>query len=108
MKERYAQQPAEGFTIDVVENIAIIAFRESIVLVDSNEDGEVWEADKYVLTVPNRDNLPTDIEGSYEVWLAAAKDIEAAPQMSEFNEREIQTRVVAIEETIEVLFGGVE
>ena len=77
MKERYAQEPMEGYTINRIENDAVITFRENIILAGSDEEeNPAWEADKYVLVVPFRESLNNDIEINQTVWLQAAKDWE--------------------------------
>jgi len=105
VKERYAQQPAEGFIIDVTENVAIITFRENRTLVETTEEGEVWEADKYVLTIPYRDNLSADVDANYSIWLAAAitaETVSYAPSLDE----QVEAQAKAIEDLTMLVLGG--
>lgn len=105
MKERYAQQPAEGFTIDVAENVAVITFRENCTLIEATEEGEIWEADKYVITAPCRENLSTDVEVNYDVWLAAA----IAAQVTVYApglEEQVEAQAKAIEDLAILVLGG--
>ena len=69
------------------------------------ENNEIWEADKYILVVPYRDNLGADIAENYEAWITAAKAAENNvyyPSLAE----QVEAQAKAIEDLTMMLLGG--
>ena len=107
MKTQLGEKPAP-FVISPIGETAQIAFYENSVLVPIF-DGEQWEADMYILQVRNRPNLAETIENNYAAWLEMAKAAETSTNPPTVEERvaEVETKTATIEETLDVLFGGV-
>ena len=75
----------------------------------TRDESTIYQYDKYRLTVRNRPNLQTSVEANLASWLQMAKEKEDAPKEQTIPERVATTenKVVTIEETIDVIFGGV-
>ena len=64
------------FNIQTIGNLAQITFYENAVKLEAIDENENWQADAFVLTVPNRPNLQSSIASNYASWIEKAKDQE--------------------------------
>ncbi|MDD4280201.1 MAG: hypothetical protein PHX74_10765 [Candidatus Sumerlaeales bacterium] len=105
MKTQLGEQP-KPFVISPIGDMAQVAFYENPVPVF---DGEQWEVDMYILQVRNRPNLAATIEANYDAWLEMAKASDAVTNPPTVEERvaEVEIKTATIEETLDVLFGGI-
>ena len=88
--------------------MAVIRFCE-IVIQPETEDGPRYEYDAYSLAVEYTDDLAADLAQNTAVWLQKANDAGtpvSVPKSLEERMGETEDKVVTIEHTIDVLFGG--
>lgn len=100
------------FTIDKVGDTAIISLFDNVREVETQEDevGIIFEYDYYSVEVPFREGLDLDVEYNFDKWLEFAREKEGFLPKITLEERveNTETKVVTLEETIDVLFGGVK
>lgn len=108
MKAESDTMPTHPFVIDKRGELADITFFEGV-KESEREDRTVFEYDSHTLTVPYRLDLEEVIAADYDLWLGAAKDDESfklPPLTLEERVADTENKVVSLEETIDVLFGG--
>ena len=109
MKAQSDKMPIAPYAVEKVGTMADIRFCENVIQTET-EDGPRYEYDAYSLAVEYTEELSADLAQNTAVWLQMAKDAETPiplPKSSEERVQETENKVVTIEETIDVLFGGV-
>lgn len=108
MKAQSDKMPIAPYAVEKVGTMADIRFCENVIQTET-ENGPRYEYDAYSLAVEYAEELAADLAKNTAVWLQMAKDAEApVPVTKSLEERikETENKVVTIEETIDVLFGG--
>lgn len=108
MKAQSDKMPIAPYAVEKVGTMADIRFCENVIQTET-ENGPRYEYDAYSLAVEYAEELAADLAKNTAVWLQMAKDAEApVPVTKSLEERieETENKVVTIEETINVLFGG--
>ena len=87
-KTEYAQRPAE-VEISRGNRYATVFLRDNIVqAAEATEDaGERWEADEYILRLPSSHNLEARITAGFAGYLSAAKQEDAARVAQQVREK---------------------
>ena len=109
MKAQSDKMPIAPYAVEKVGTMADIRFCENVIQTET-EDGPRYEYDAYSLAVEYTEELSADLAQNTAVWLQMAKDAETPiplPKSLEERVQETENKVVTIEETIDVLFGGV-
>ncbi len=110
MKAESNVMPQHPFVIDRRGAVADITFFENA-KETQKEDGPAWEYDVYALTVDDRPGLESTIEENVAAWreAAMAADGDSADSKRPLEEvvAEHDTKIVTLEETIDILYGGV-
>jgi len=109
MKAQSDKMPIAPYAVEKVGTMADIRFCENVIQTET-EDGPRYEYDAYSLAVEYTEELSADLAQNTAVWLQMAKDAETPiplPNSLEERVQETENKVVTIEETIDVLFGGV-
>ena len=109
MKAQSDKMPIAPYAVEKVGTMADIRFCENVIQTET-EDGPRYEYDAYSLAVEYTEELSADLAQNTAVWLQMAKDAETPiplPKSLEERVQETESKVVTIEETIDVLFGGV-
>lgn len=108
MKAQSDKMPIAPYAVEKVGTMADIRFCENVIQTET-EDGPRYEYDTYSLAVEYADDLAADLSQNTAVWLQKAKDAEtpvSVPKSLEERMEETENKVVTIEQTIDVLFGG--
>ena len=108
MKAQSDKMPIAPYAVEKVGTMADIRFCENVIQTET-EDGTRYEYDAYSLAVEYTEELATDLVQNTAVWLQRAKDAETPiplPKSLEERVGETESKVVTLEETIDVLFGG--
>lgn len=97
-----------SYQVKVVGEQAFVEFAENVTGPFPTKDGEKYLYDYYVLEVRNSPTLEQRVFENYETWIARARQAENEPKPQTLDQRvsNTETKVVTIEETIDVLFGG--
>ena len=109
MKAQSDKMPIAPYAVEKVGTMADIRFCENVIQTET-EDGPRYEYDAYSLAVEHTEELAADLAQNTAVWLQIAKDTETPaklPKSLEERVEEAENKVVTIEQTIAVLFGGV-
>nr|WP_319218052.1 hypothetical protein [uncultured Trichococcus sp.] len=108
MKAQNDKMPIAPYAVEKVGTMADIRFCENVIQTET-EDGPRYEYDAYSLAIEYTEDLGADLAQNTAVWLQKAKDAETPiplPKSLEDRMQETENKVVTIEETIDVLFGG--
>ena len=109
MKAQSDKMPIAPYAVEKVGTMADIRFCENVIQTET-EDGPRYEYDAYSLAVEHTEELAADLAQNTAAWLQIAKDTETPaelPKSLEERVEEAENKVVTIEQTIAVLFGGV-
>lgn len=106
MKAKSNDSPVK-IAVERYDGVADVVLCENIELADEDGVG-VYTYDTYRITVPERSGLEDMIFLNFDAWVECAKNAELAKPVPTIEERVLttETKVVTIEETIDVLFGG--
>lgn len=91
----------QNICIDKIGDVANISLFDNINEV-KKEEGNIFEYDYYLLKVPYRDDLNTDVTNNFKAWLEIAKKNEVE---SIIEAPETSNRIDMLEDTINFLLG---
>lgn len=72
MRTELGESPV-AFKIDQIGKRAQITFFENAIKLPPVDDKPRWQADMYILDVPNRAGLTASVESNYAAWMNMAK-----------------------------------
>jgi hypothetical protein len=108
MITEFGNRPPE-FAVHKIGDVAQINFYTDISQLPDTENGERWQAQEISLTVPWRQGLEETVEENLPAWLAMAHEqagIEP-PIIIEDRVGAVENKTATLEETLDVLFGGI-
>lgn len=108
MITEFGNRPPE-FAVHKIGDMAQINFYTDISQLPDTEDGERWQAQETSLTVPWRQGLEETVAENLPAWLAMAQGQAGIEPPITIEDRvvAVESKTATLEETLDVLFGGI-
>lgn len=108
MKTEFGNRPPE-FIVHKIGDMAQINFYTDISQLPDTENGERWQAQEISLTVPWRKGLEQAVGDNLSAWLAMAQERAGVEPPTTIEDRvgAVENKTATLEETLDVLFGGI-
>lgn len=108
MITEFGNRPPE-FAVHKIGDMAQINFYTDISQLPDTEDGERWQAQEISLTVPWRNGLEQSVGDNPSAWLAMAQEQAGIEPPTTIEDRvgAVESKTATLEETLDVLFGGI-
>lgn len=108
MKTEFGNRPPE-FAVHKIGDMAQINFYTDISQLPDAENGERWQAQEASLTVPWRHGLEETVAKNLPTWLAMAQEQAGIEPPITIEDRvgAVENKTTTLEETLDVLFGGI-
>lgn len=108
MITEFGNRPPE-FAVHKIGDMAQINFYTDISQLPDTENGERWQAHETSLTVPWRHGLYQAVGDNLPAWLAMAHGQAEVEPPTTIEDRvgAVESKTATLEETMDVLFGGI-
>ena len=108
MTTEFGNKPPE-FAVHKIGDMAQINFYTGIIQLPDTENGEQWQAQETSMTVPWRQGLEQAVGDNLSAWLAMAQEQAGIEPPTTIEDRvgAVENKTATLEETLDVLFGGI-
>ena len=108
MITEFGNRPPE-FAVHKIGDMAQVNFYTDIEQLPDTDSGERWQANELHLTVPWRHGLEETVEANLPAWLAMAQGQAEVEPPTTIEDRvgAVGSKTATLEETLDVLFGGI-
>lgn len=108
MKTEFGNRPPE-FAVHKIGDMAQVNFYTDILQLPDTENGERWQAQEVRLIVPWRKGLEQAVGDNLSAWLAMAQEQAGIEPPTTIEDRvgAVENKTATLEETLDVLFGGI-
>lgn len=108
MITEFCNRPSE-FAVHKIGDIAQINFYTDISQLPNTENRERWQAQEVRLIVPWRHGLEETVAANLTTWLAMAQEQAGVEPPTTIEDRvgAVENKTATLEETLDVLFGGI-